>query len=66
MNVVEKVDRILTSGSRITFTMQGEAKPDEAALKASCEKNRVKFVSLTKETRKAIEVAYSIECPGFT
>ena len=66
MKVVEDVDRILTSGSRITFTMQKDAKPDEAALKRSCEKNKVKFVSLTKETRKPVEVAYSIECPGFT
>lgn len=66
MNVVEGVDRILTSGSRITFTMQKDAKPDEAALKRSCEKNKVKFVSLTTEKRTAPKVAYAIECPGFT
>ena len=66
MEVVEDVDRILTSGSRITFTMQGDAKPDAEALEAACKKNKVKFVSLTKEVRKPAAAAWVVECPGFT
>lgn len=66
MDVVEDVDRMLSSGSRITFTMKGEAKPDEKELERSCEKNKVEFVSLEKEERPIPKTAYSIECPRFT
>ena len=66
MDVVENVDKMLQNGSRITFTMQGDAKPSEADLKRSVEKNRLKFVSLTKETRAKAQVAYAVDCPGFT
>jgi len=66
MSVIEDVDKILQNGSRITFTMQGDAKPSEADLKRSVEKNKLKFVSLTKETRSKAAVAYAVECPGFT
>ena len=66
MEVVEGVDKMLASGSRITFTMRGDAEPDEKALARACEKNKIKFVSLTREERKPAGAAWVVECPGFT
>ncbi len=66
MEVLDDVDKMLTSGPRITFTMLGDAKLDEELLRESVEDNKLKLVSLTKETRKKATVAWSIESKGLT
>ncbi|MDA1263973.1 MAG: hypothetical protein O2816_02705 [Planctomycetota bacterium] len=66
MDTIENVDKLFQSGTRFTFTMLDDEKPDEDDIKAALKSKKVAFVSLTKETRTRATVAYSIECPGFT
>ena len=66
MDTIENVDKMFQSGTRFTFTMLDDEKPDEDDIKAALKRKKVTFLSLTKETRKRATVAYSIECPGFT
>ncbi|MDP6538659.1 MAG: hypothetical protein QF903_07300 [Planctomycetota bacterium] len=66
MAKIEKVDKMLQNGTRVTFTMQKDAKPDEAVLARSVKANKLEFVSLKKETRPRAVAAYVADCPKFT
>ena len=66
MKSVEGIDRMFMSGTRASFTMEKGAKVDEAQLKRSVEKNKLKFVSLTKRKAPRAAAAYVASTPGLT
>ncbi|MED6334762.1 MAG: hypothetical protein VYE81_05125 [Planctomycetota bacterium] len=66
MAAVKDVDKVFQSGTRVTFTMKGDAKPDEEALAKADKTNKLEFVSLVTETRKRAAAAYAVDCPKFT
>jgi hypothetical protein len=63
---MEGVDRMLVSGTRVSFTLKKDAKVDEKALKAALKKGKLSFVSLTTTKRLPAKAAYVIKTPGLT
>lgn len=53
--------QVFVTGANAWFVMEGDAKPDEAKLKADVEAARLTFESLTAEERPRPKAAWLIE-----